>query len=68
MEKNFIFKQSLVAARRSELAYWVFQKNKFFPIAIIHETPKLLEISRFRGNKEMDKNIIEAYKKFLGCS
>ena len=68
MEKNFIFKQSLVAARRSELAYWVFQKNKFFPIANIQETPKLLEISRFRGNKEMDKNIIEAYKKFLGCS
>ena len=68
MEKNFIFKQSLLAARRSELAYWVFQKNKFFPIAIIQETPILLEISRFRGNKEMDKIIIEAYKKFLGCS
>lgn len=68
MEKDFVFIQSVIAARRGELVYWVFKRNKFLPVATIQETPMILEISDFRGNKEMHESIKEAYKKFLGCS
>lgn len=67
MEKYFVFKQSKRAERKNKIVYWVFQKGKILPVAIIEERPMFISVSIFRGDKNIFYNIKEAYEKFLNA-
>lgn len=70
---KFSFFQSAICGQRNELVYWVFQKGRILPVAIIQVFPGITGISIFKGRKsdfyaEKREEIKKSLEQFYGCS
>lgn len=66
---SFSYVQMLPGSNTIEnVGFWVFQKGKIFPVAIIELTPYTWRVNNSRLNEEEEKEMKARFTEFSGCN